>query len=1328
MKSSYLNFSCRFFLTILNRSIALPAYRAGLAAERNGFRPSQKRWIAQAVRKYFIINIFIVFCLAFSATSSFGLSTPGSITYPSTDSDGNFTVSWSSVSGASNYQLWRSTNSGFSPASVVYNGSGTSYNQTGLSNGTYYYRVLAYNSSDASDWRTGGAIVVGCTKPSTPASITYPSTDSDGNFTVSWSSVSGASNYQLWRSTNSGFSPASVVYNGSGTSYNQTGLSAGTYYYRVAASNNCGASDWRTGGAIVVGCMKPSTPASITYPSTDSDGNFTVSWSSVSGASNYQLWRSTNSGFSPASVVYNGSGTSYNQTGLSNGTYYYRVAASNDCGASDWRTGGAIVVGCMKPSTPASITYPSTDSDGNFTVSWSSVSGASNYQLWRSTNSGFSPASVVYNGSGTSYNQTGLSNGTYYYRVAASNDCGASDWRTGGAIVVGCMKPSTPASITYPSTDSDGNFTVSWSSVSGASNYQLWRSTNSGFSPASVVYNGSGTSYNQTGLSNGTYYYRVAASNDCGASDWRTGGAIAITSGCTKPSTPASITYPSTDSDGNFTVSWSSVSGASNYQLWRSTNSGFSPASVVYNGSGTSYNQTGLSNGTYYYRVAASNDCGASDWRTGGAIAITSGCTKPSTPASITYPSTDSDGNFTVSWSSVSGASNYQLWRSTNSGFSPASVVYNGSGTSYSQTGLSAGTYYYRVVASNSCGASDWRTGGAIAITSGCTKPSTPASITYPSTDSDGNFTVNWSSVSGASSYQLWRSTNSGFSPASVVYNGSGTSYSQTGLSAGTYYYRVVASNSCGASDWRTGGAIAITSGCTKPSTPASITYPSTDSDGNFTVSWSSASGASSYQLWRSTNSGFSPASVVYNGSGTSYSQTGLSAGTYYYRVIASNDCGASDWCYGNAIIVGSPKPSTPSPIFPGWLSSPGLEISDTTPTLFWTISPEATSYNFRVRDLNTDVLVVDIAGHTSTSYTTASLTPGHKYSWNVQACNAAGCSSYSAYNYFQIVISAPTAVGIPSITEGLLNSYNPPFIDYYTFKIGSPMFVTISLFSIHFDTFLILKNGAGDKWEDDNGHVDWGNDEKDDDWGTNSEISRELTPGTYTIEVTTNSEFKEGDLIGSYTLVVRDIQNLKIEPICEKRGEQYPAVFPGPYWSKENPNFWIAKPYLIGGDSCFGRCGLGCPVPLLDHNLECGDAYRYTIDCLNHDACVDTYGFVAWQCNHLFDNCFEKLGGDCFYAEDCGGPFYVDPHSGSCDGDPNCYSNIQDALNNANPGETIKIAAGIFDEDLIADEPKNLILEGGFEDTYSNQTSDSRIKSLTIKSGKITVDGLVIE
>ena len=66
---------------------------------------------------------------------------------------------------------------------------------------------------------------------------------------------------------------------------------------------------------------------------------------------------------------------------------------------------------------------------------------------------------------------------------------------------------------------------------------------------------------------------------------------------------------------------------------------------------------------------------------------------------------------------------------------------------------------------------------------------------------------------------------------------------------------------------------------------------------------------------------------------------------------------------------------------------------------------------------MSTNVLVVD-ANTSSTSYSVA-LNPGRPYRWNVNACNSAGCSGFTAVRYFQ----TPTTATLPGAPQNLAAS-----------------------------------------------------------------------------------------------------------------------------------------------------------------------------------------------------------------------------------------------------------------------------------------------------------------
>ena len=85
---------------------------------------------------------------------------------------------------------------------------------------------------------------------------------------------------------------------------------------------------------------------------------------------------------------------------------------------------------------------------------------------------------------------------------------------------------------------------------------------------------------------------------------------------------------------------------------------------------------------------------------------------------------------------------------------------------------------------------------------------------------------------------------------------------------------------------------------------------------------------------------------------------------------------------------------------------------------------------------------------------------------------------------------------------------------------------------------------------------------------------------------------------------------------------------------------------------------------------------------------------------------------------------------SGSCGGNTPCYSTIQAAIDAAGTESVIKILQGTFDEDIIMDQTYDLTLSGGWDSTFTTQSSNTVINSLTITGtgGTVEVDNVVLQ
>jgi len=265
------------------------------------------------------------------------------------------------------------------------------------------------------------------------------------------------------------------------------------------------------------------------------------------------------------------------------------------------------------PATPAGLT--ATAGDATVSLAWSVSSGASSYNVFRSTTAGGEGTTPYKSGATTAaFVDTAVVNGTtYYYKVAAVNSVGSSAQSTEvSATPKAVTIPATPTGLT--ATAGDAQVVLSWSASTGATSYNLYRSTTAGGEGTAPVVTGiTSTSYTNTGLTNGTtYYFKVAAVNSAGVSTLSSEVSATPKSGTTVPATPTGLT--ATAGDAQVALSWGASSGATSYNLYRSTTVGGEGSTPVVTGiTGTSYINTGLTNGTtYYFKVAAVNSAGVS--------------------------------------------------------------------------------------------------------------------------------------------------------------------------------------------------------------------------------------------------------------------------------------------------------------------------------------------------------------------------------------------------------------------------------------------------------------------------------------------------------------------------------------------------------------------------------------------------------------------------------------------------------------------------------------------------------------------------------------------
>ena len=376
-----------------------------------------------------------------------------------------------------------------------------------------------YYDGTASDWAkitieegnedlTNATLHCAKSAPAAPV-VKLGNSATSGKPMLTWNAVYGATSYRIYRSTSrgSGYSLLGTV---TATSYTNTGAKAGTtYYYRVKACNDAGLSPYSNivSGKVKSVTPKPSAPV-VKIGNSASSGKPMLTWNAVSGATSYKVYRATsqNGTYSLLGTV---TATSYTNTGAKAGvTYYYKVKAVNSAGESAYSN---TVSG---RATVTTLTMGHSSTSGKPQLTWKAVSGATSYKVYRATTKN-GAYSVINTTKARTYTNTGAALGTtYYYKVEALNAAGKSLGFS--AVVEGKVAPVL--AVGYSSVS--GKPQLTWKAVPGATEYQVYRSTqqNSGYSKINTT---TATSYVNTGAkANTTYYYKIVAVKGTAVSDF----------------------------------------------------------------------------------------------------------------------------------------------------------------------------------------------------------------------------------------------------------------------------------------------------------------------------------------------------------------------------------------------------------------------------------------------------------------------------------------------------------------------------------------------------------------------------------------------------------------------------------------------------------------------------------------------------------------------------------------------------------------------------------------------------------------------------------------
>jgi len=615
----------------------------------------------------------------------------------------------------------------------------------------FHFRVLATNSDGDSEpsavVSTSATSPIGSKGIPTNAIATQSSSDA---ITISWAAPTDLSagfsvtRYEIFRSDDNGdFFTLHATLPSNQLNYTDNSLTLNTrygYLVRANVSGGFGLTLFPDINFVTLLDLGPPTAPTSLGATASGQTVIDLSWVAPSDHNGFaitgiQIEVSTDGGTSFSDLVPTTGSLirSYSHTGLlPSTTRHYRVRAINAGGTSP--PSNIATATTDPPTAPSAPIRRGALASGRTSIAltWftpldDGYSPITGYRIEVSPNGTGNWADLVSNtgNTQTSYSHTGLSPETKrYYRLYAINAVGES---LPSSVFSGTTNPitqpfpppqvtasasETSVTITWQAPDDGGSPITGYGIISKTQGVTGWKEVAADLAPTS-------RSFTHTNLLiDSTYVYIISATNNLGTGTVTTSDPVRVTGTKVAPSAPQSLTAAPGGSR-IINLRWAapqSYGGAiiTGYKIEVSTDGGSRFTDLEPNLNSISYQHTGLPReSTRHYRVSAINSAGTGPvsnvvrGMTGTPTAVTA----PSAPTSLTAAPSGQTA-ITLSWMAPSNTggvpiTGYQIQWSTdgNNPWTDVSPDHTGTTTTYSHTGLSAGTTrHYRLYAVNSAG------------------------------------------------------------------------------------------------------------------------------------------------------------------------------------------------------------------------------------------------------------------------------------------------------------------------------------------------------------------------------------------------------------------------------------------------------------------------------------------------------------------------------------------------------------------------------------------------------------------------------------------------
>ncbi|MCR6489604.1 fibronectin type III domain-containing protein [Amycolatopsis sp. OK19-0408] len=384
-----------------------------------------------------------------------GTRPPGVTDLRATAGNGQATLAWTPVGGATGYYVYqRNVSAGEADFTQLrYPVTGSSWVAAGLTpGGRYEFKLQSVNGLVRGGFSTVAGVTAGGTTPGGPADLR--ATPGNGAATLTWTPVGSATGYYVYQRNVSagetGFTQ--LPFPVTGSSWVASGLTpGGRYDFQLQSVNGLLRGGFSNVAGVTAGGVTPAGPGNLR--ATAGDRAVTLNWTPAANATAYYVYVRNASAPEPGftRLAFPVPGSSWTARGLVAGAVYqFQLRSINGYLEGGYSSVVTVTSGGVTPAGPGNLVgVAAGGANGRVALSWTPAANATGYYVYqRNVTAREAFKQLPYPVTGSSWNADGLVPGaTYEFQLRSLNGYLGGGYSNVTSSIAGGYIPAGPTSL-----------------------------------------------------------------------------------------------------------------------------------------------------------------------------------------------------------------------------------------------------------------------------------------------------------------------------------------------------------------------------------------------------------------------------------------------------------------------------------------------------------------------------------------------------------------------------------------------------------------------------------------------------------------------------------------------------------------------------------------------------------------------------------------------------------------------------------------------------------------------------------------------------------------